>query len=94
MKRQHRRKELTEAQVLKKENQELKKQLRSLQHEVRELRKHEHAYEYSDDAPEETNMEDTHTRCDSCGKGVLVELEVLNKIFGTCNVCGERKKLK
>lgn len=97
MKRQHRRKELTEAQVLKKENQELKKQIRSLQHQVRELQKHEHMYdmEPGDNLPDETN-EDTHTpiACRECGKGVYQEIELLGKVYGTCVTCGDRKKLR
>lgn len=94
MKRQHRQKELTEVQLLKKENKELKKQVRSLQHQVRELQKHEHMYEYSDDVPEEVNMEDTHIPCRECGKGVYTEIELLGKVYGTCTTCGDRKKLR
>lgn len=96
MKRQHREKELTEVQLLKKENRELKKQVRSLQHKLREMEKHEHMYEHEagDDRPEEGHTEDTFIGCQSCGKGVLVELAILNKVFATCNVCGDRKKLR
>jgi hypothetical protein len=32
--------------------------------------------------------------CHSCGRGTLSVVDIMGRIFGTCNVCGERKKLK
>jgi len=76
---------------LQKENRALKKQLRQYE-----------KFELSQDEEIITDTEDTYvelkklTKClsDSCGKGIYVEMELMNKVFGTCNVCGDRRRLK
>jgi hypothetical protein len=79
---------------------ELEKQVRSLQRENKELSKQKHIFIDKTSDEIETSSEDTFVelkpkaRCSSCGKGFLEEFEIMNKIFTTCNVCGERKKVK
>lgn len=33
-------------------------------------------------------------QCLECGKGIYQEFEILDKCFGTCNICEHRKRLK
>lgn len=97
MKRQHRRKELTESQLLKKENKDLKAQVRTLEHHIRELEKHHRIYESAQDEEVINDTEDTYIKrqpCSSCGKGYYEEFEILDKVFATCNVCSDRKKIR
>lgn len=79
---------------------ELEKQVRSLQKENRELSKQKHIFikDSQDDDDIAQDSEDTYIkpkkRCKSCGKGFLEEFEIMGKIFGTCNICEHREKLK
>lgn len=87
----------SELEHLRGENKELRAENRSLKRRLRELEKHEHMFEeheQSDEKPEEVNMEDTYIRCTECGKGVMKEYELMGRVYGTCTVCGERKKLR
>lgn len=55
-------------------------------------------YEKREQNPEpevkETVLLDQRLACDSCGKGHYDELVLLDKVYGTCDTCGERKRLK
>lgn len=78
---------------------ELEKENRSLKRENKELSKQKHIFiDKTDDDEVLPDSEDTYIkpkkRCDSCGKGFLEEFEILDKIFGTCNICSDRKRLK
>jgi len=74
------------------ENKSLKKQLKQLEKRERLGQDEEIATDTEDTFPEVKYRR----RCDStsCGKGVYDEYEILGKIIGTCNVCGDRKRLK
>lgn len=80
---------------------ELEKENRSLKKENKELSKQKHIFiDKTDDNDIDHSNEDTYIelkpkkRCSSCGKGFLEEFEIMNKIFATCNICGERNKIK
>lgn len=80
---------------LEKENRALKKQLKALE-------KKEHIFDSeteSQDTEISTDNEDTHALparvpCEDCGKGRYEEYHILDKVIGTCNICGNRKRLK
>ncbi len=43
---------------------------------------------------QETEVVHKGVPCENCGKGFYKEFEIMGKIFGTCNICEDRKKLK
>jgi hypothetical protein len=92
--------EKSEGEFYRSEIRRLKKVIRSLEQEVRALKKYEHQYEISQDEEVETSEEDTHTvlkklqQCDNCGKGYYNEFEIIGRVIGTCNICGDRKRIK
>ena len=75
---------------------ELEKEIRSLQKRVKELEK----FERAQDEEVITDTEDTYielpklNRCLDCGKGFMEEFELMGKVYGTCNICGNRKRIK
>ena len=87
-------------------DEHFKGQIRELEKEIRRLRQQLRQYEKYERSQEDDGMvkdsEDTYAslpklhKCqsDSCGKGVYVEIELLGRTYGTCNVCNERKRLK
>lgn len=78
---------LSEIRSLRKENKSLKQR-------IKQLEKAEHIFEERLDPEEiEPPVQKLHT-CESCGKGKLIEFEIMNKVYGTCNVCSERVRLK
>lgn len=97
-----------EVRYLQGEIKRLKKVIRSLESELRSHRKMEHAYEIRQDTKSQdeevmTDSEDTYVElkrlipCDGefgCGKGFFKEMELMGKIYGSCNVCGRNKRLK
>lgn len=98
MKRQHRKKELSEVQELKQQNKKLREENRSLQKEISRLRKQEHlveeallkeAVEYMIEADEPKVQ-----RCKECNKGELIERFVVGRMWWECSVCDydSRKK--
>lgn len=98
-----RNKEGSEVRHLQGEVRRLKKVIRSLESEIRALKKWEHNYHTKIESQDEeitSDSEDTHVvlkprkPCEHCGKGFYVEFEIMDKIFGTCNVCQHRKRLK
>jgi hypothetical protein len=76
-----------------------KGEIRKLKKEVRQLRKqlNQNTHEQSDEElasdSEDTMVTKLHT-CMSCGKGKLIEFELMDKAWGTCNLCNERKRLR
>lgn len=54
----------------------------------------EHMYEDNKDVPDEPVLLATKIMCDSCGKGHMEEIYLLDRLYGTCVVCGHRKRLK
>lgn len=95
-----------EVRFLQGEIKRLNKKIRGLEADLRSHKKYEHAYEVHKESQDDeiiTDSEDTHVSlkklipCDGeqgCGKGYYKELEIMNKIYGTCNVCGYSKRLK
>lgn len=90
-----------EVEYLKGRVKELEKENKSLKQKLKRLEKREHLVEdISQDEEIMTDSEDTYrqlpklTKCDDCFKGVFEEFEIMDKIIGTCNICGHRKRLK
>lgn len=79
---------------------ELQKEVRTLRKELQYYKKRDHITERSQDVEISGDSEDTYIelvpriRCKDCGKGSYDEFEIMDKVFGTCNVCGFREKLK
>lgn len=83
---------------------ELQKENRALKRQLKFLEKKEHIFD--DDTSQEVEVagdsEDTYPDmqrkakepCSDCGKGFMDEFEFLGRVFGTCNICGNRKRLK
>lgn len=100
MKRTHRKKELTEVQVLKKENRELKSEIRELKRDVRRLQKQEHFHENTrldEEAEQMILIEETDKTllCPSCFKGDLIEMNVVGRHWFECNQCDyDTRKIK
>ena len=94
-----RKKTHSEVEHLKGIIKEQKKIIRSLESKLKQLERREHHFEDSaQDTEAATDSEDTYrvlrTSCSDCGKGTFDEFEIMNKTFGTCNICGFRKRLK
>ena len=79
---------------------EYEKEIRSLRKQVRSFEKYE---QVSQDEEVSTSSEDTYPDkeivlskdCDSCGKGKVIQtLEIMGKVYGTCNVCGTNDRIK
>lgn len=79
---------------------ELQSENRSLK---KELRRYEKYQSRSQDEEIKNDSDDTMTDtefklkkdCDSCGKGKVIEtLQILDKHYGTCNLCGYHERLK
>jgi hypothetical protein len=90
------RKTKSEVEHLRGQVRELERLVRSLQQQLRQYEKYE---QKSQDEELVTDNEDTfpssfRVKCDSCGKGTFDEYEIMGKVIGTCNICGERRRLK
>lgn len=77
---------------------ELEKEIRSLRQQVRQYEKYERV---SQDVEVSNDTEDTYVKpkltkpCQECGKGHIIEtLEIMGKIYGTCNVCEFKTRMK
>lgn len=71
----------------------MKKQLKQAQKFQFPQESDEKVYDSEDTYPDlKKKLQD----CDECGpgKGKYEEFELLGKCFGTCNICGHRKRLK
>lgn len=79
---------------------ELEKENKSLKKQVRQFEK------YSSNSQDEeimTESEDTMTDqefklkkdCEACGRGKVIQtLEVMGKVYGTCNQCGCHERIR
>lgn len=89
---------------LTKENRALKKQLKHLEKKqhIFDLDEQPENPIFVQDTDVDHDTEDTHKlparfKCsdeDGCGKGYMEEYHILDRIIGTCNICGNRKRLK
>lgn len=79
---------------------ELERENRALKKQLKQLEKKEHFFDEGQDIEIASDSEDTFpdlkakTPCHSCGKGFIEEFEIMGRIIGTCNICGDRKRLK
>lgn len=77
---------------------EAEKKIRSLEQELKRFKKHENLYENNKDEIQEilhkepTKKKDLK-KCPSCGKGHLEELEIIGRVYGSCNICSHRERL-
>ena len=90
-------------QVEKKRNQDrnetehLKGIIRELEKQVRQLKQELRYYKKRPEKEQETlELETKESRipCDDCGKGFYDEFLLLDKVYGTCDTCDSRKRLK
>lgn len=94
--KQNQNKERGEVEHLKGIIRDLEKQVKSLTRQLKYFEKRSHLSELKLEEEEPTpppppkKMRD----CDSCGKGKYEEFELLNKVYGTCNICNDRRRLK
>lgn len=95
MKRQHHRdKELTEVQTLKQENKALRETNKSLQRKIKQLQKKEHIYDEAPfREPDILEEESPKRRCEDCGKGYLIEKNVIGRYWSECDNCSWRSKV-
>ena len=75
--------------------------MRTLHKQVKYHKNREHIREdLGQDEEVSGDSEDTivniehKVRCEECGKGFYKEYEIMDKCFGTCNVCENRKRLR
>jgi chromosome segregation ATPase len=93
--KQNQNKEKSEVEHLKGVIRDLEKQVKSLTQKLKYFEKRSHLNELTeelenDPPPPPKRLKD----CVECGKGKYEEFELLNKLYGTCNICGDRKRLK
>lgn len=91
MKRTHRKKELTEVQVLKHENRELRAELIKVRRQLKQLEKSRHIYtedNYQDADDEDIPIE---IKCAECYTGTINTIDLGIKIMHSCDLCGYRK---
>lgn len=96
-KQRHRKRDKNEVEHLRGELRELQKQNRQLRKQLKHLEKRDHLNELNEpEEPIEKIEPKVKIRCTACGKGFYDEFEILDKVFGTCNIptCGDRKRLK
>lgn len=95
----NRKKDKSEVEHLHGLNRELTKQVAALTRQLKYFEKRDHIYDLS--PPDENAVVELPTKkhklrdCDkdSCG-GQYEEYDILEKTIGTCNVCGDRKRIK
>jgi uncharacterized protein YydD (DUF2326 family) len=89
MKRTHRKKELTEVQVLKHENRELRAELNKVRRQLKQLEKARHIYDEHTDEPEEPIA--IEIKCPQCYAGDIKTIDLGIKIMQACESCSYRK---
>lgn len=79
---------------------ELKKQVRQLQKQLKYYDKRQHILEDNEleiqelkDKKEEIPEIKKKIKCQDCNSGYYDEFMLLNRLYGTCNSCGARKRL-
>ncbi len=76
---------------------ELQKEVKSLRQQLRQYEK----YDRSQEIETKSDSEDTEDSrlmtkdCNNCGKGIVVEtLQIMDKVYGTCQHCGYNERMK
>lgn len=94
-------KDHSEIRHLQGEIRKLNKKIRHLESENRLLKKWQVSPPQDEEIVQDT--EETFAEItskiycdgpDGCGKGYFIEMHILDKCYGTCNVCSRRKRLK
>lgn len=82
----------SELEYLRGEVRRYKCLCRSLQREIQSLKKKEHFYEDLSDIEDEEAEESRITKlpCSDCGKGMMDQVVILNRVFHACPICGSR----
>lgn len=75
--------------------------MRTLTKELQYYKKRNHLFdatkqdeEISKDNEDTMVILETRIRCEECTRGFYEEFEIMDKCFGTCNICEHRKRLK
>lgn len=74
--------------------------MRTLRKELQYFKKRDHISDRSQDVEVAGDSEDTQvtletrTRCEECARGYYEEIELLGRVYGTCTICENRKRLK
>ena len=94
--RKNRNQDKSEVEHLKGIIREQSKQIRQLEKQLKyfEKREQEDPFDTQYENPEPEVQATRKQPCHSCGKGLFDEFELLGKVYGTCNICGHRERLK
>ncbi|HUM42306.1 MAG TPA: hypothetical protein PKI14_05090 [Fervidobacterium sp.] len=98
-------KEKTAEEFWKGKCRELQKRVNQLEKQLGFHKKQKHRYEdivqdYEEILTEVMEVESFNVseaslkKCEACGKGHLEMFEILDRVYSTCNTCGDRKKVK
>lgn len=96
-------KDKSEIEHLRGENRELQKELKRLRSRLRQFDKSKHLYhdvlsDYEEMLTQTTEVEKIDNKkpksCEICHAGTMEEFEILDKVIGTCNSCGHRKRIR
>ena len=78
---------------------EAEKKIRSLEQELKRFKKHDNLYENNKDEIQEILHKQTESKkykdledCPECFKGKMQEMEIIGRVYATCEVCGFRKR--
>lgn len=91
-----------ELNYLRKLNKELEKENRELKRQLKYHEKRQHIVdENKEDLQEYLHEKETKTKekkqkivCPNCSKGELKLFDMLDKLYGECNVCDFRRRIK
>ncbi len=91
VKRNHKTKELSQLQTVKKENDKLKKEVGRLRKQLRKHIEVEYIEEDNNDVEVEVPKQAKMNSCPKCQKGSIEELEIGIHTLKVCNLCTYRK---
>jgi|SRR6478609_9719592 len=88
----------SELKFLKQKIRDLEQENKRLKRQMAQVEKYKHISEPESKEEVEEYHESAVVKkgipCDACGKGFYKEFEIMDKCFGTCNICEDRKRLK
>lgn len=96
------RKTRSEVEHLRGTIRELQAENKSLKRQLRHYEKRENLYDNNKEEIEEILESQSESpieaspkqKCEECARGVYEEFEILDKVYGTCTVCGARKRIR